>query len=235
LKAPTDRKAYLRPAELRRLLEAALRHDADTFRATRAELAEHGTPGGTPKYPPIAGFVLYILLTGCRLGEALRVQWEAIDLEDGNIHIGTESKTSRSRDIDIEPSPALGRLLATQRLRTGGKGSVWGLTEGEARAAMQRLKTTYAAPKQAGFQILRVSCQSYLASAPSIYGAASIFLAARRGGHSVSVCEKHYAGAVKNISPDARTIEGAMHVEAEAAKIAKTIGQVPKKRAAVAS
>jgi integrase len=234
LKAPTDRKAYLRPAELRRLLEASLRHDADTFEATRAEHGGQAPRGTTPKYPPIAGFVLYILLTGCRLGEALRVQWEDIDLEDGNIHIGTQSKTSRSRDIDIAPSAALGRLLATKRLMTGATGSVWGLTEGEVRAAMQRLKTTYAAPKQAGFQILRVTCQSYLASAPSIYAAASIFLAARRGGHSVAVCERHYTGAVKNISPDARTIEAAMQIEAEAAKIAKTIGQVPKKRAAVA-
>ena len=115
------------------------------------------------------------------------------------------------------------RLLAAQRLRTGGRGDVWGLTAGEAQAAMQRLRDTYGAPPNFSFQILRVTCQSYLASAPSIYGAASIFLAARRGGHSVAVCEKHYAGAVKNIDPEARTLEAAMQIETEAARVVASI------------
>jgi integrase len=223
LKVATNRKKFLRPAQIKKLLTAALRHDAATFKATRAEHGGAAIKGGTPKYPPIAPFVLYVLLTGCRRAEALRVQWESIDLEDGNIHIGTESKTSKPRDIDIGPSPALGRLLAAQRLRTGGKGSVWGLTEDEAGAAMDRLRNDYAAPPGFTFQILRVTCQSYLASAPSIYGAASIFLAASRGGHSVAVCERHYAGAVKNISPDARTIEAAMQIDAEAAQVVESI------------
>ena len=223
LKAPTDRKKFLRPAQMQKLLAAALRHDADTFTATRAELAGERTPGGTPKYPAVAGFALYILLTGCRLGEALRVTWESIDLDDGEIHIGTESKTGKPRDIDIAPSAALGCLLAAQRLRTGGTGSVWRLTEGEAETAMHRLRREYGAPPSFTFQICRVTCQSYLASAPSIYGAASIFLAARRGGHSVAVCEKHYAGAVKNIGPDARSLEAAMQIKAEAAQVIASI------------
>ncbi|MGB5219885.1 MAG: hypothetical protein WBN60_02575 [Polyangiales bacterium] len=223
LKVTHDRKEFLRPAQLRKLLAAVLRHDADTFGATRDEIAGIGTPGTTPKYPPIAGFVLYILLTGCRLGEALRVRREDIDLEDGEIHIDTESKTGRARDIDIAPSKALGRLLAAQKLRTSNEGSVWGLSPGEAEAGMQRVRERYGAPANFSFQILRVTCQSYLASAPSIYGAASIFLTARRGGHSVAVCEKHYAGAVKNISPDARTIEAAMQIEAEAAQVIASI------------
>ena len=177
--------------------------------------------------------MLYILLTGCRLGEALRQQWESIELDDGNIHIGTESKTSLPRDIDIAPSPALGRLLAAQRLRTGGKGSVWGLTEDEAGGAMDRLRAEYGAPKGFTYQILRVTCQSYLASAPSIYGAASIFLAARRGGHSVAVCEKHYAGAARNISPEARSIEAAMGIEREADQVIASIAAPARHLAAV--
>ena len=189
----------------------------------QGKAAGEGTPGVTPKYAPIAGFVLYILLTACRLGEALRVQWEDVHLEDGEIHIGTESKTSLPRDIDIAPSAALGRLLAAQKLRTGSEGSVWGLTEGEAETAMQRLRTDYGAPTSFTYQVLRVTCQSYLASAPSIYGAASIFLAAKRGGHSVAVCEKHYAGAVKNISLEAKTIETAMQIEAEAERVIASI------------
>jgi hypothetical protein len=88
---------------------------------------------------------------------------------------------------------------------------------------MHRLRREYGAPPSFTFQICRVTCQSYLASAPSIYGAASIFLAARRGGHSVEVCEKHYAGAVKNIGPDARSLEAAMQIEAEAAQVIASI------------
>lgn len=234
LKVAHDRKEFLRTAQMRKLLAACLRHDSDTFKATRTELAGDGTPGTTSKYRPIAGFALYILLTGCRLGEALRVQWEHIDLEDGNIHVGTDSKTSLPRDIDIGPSPALGRLLAAQKLRTGAKGSVWGLTEGEAETAMQRLRREYGAPPSFTYQVLRVTCQSYLASAPSIYGAASIFLAARRGGHSVAVCEKHYAGAVKNLSAEARTLESAMQIETQAAEVIASIAAPARRRSLVA-
>ena len=233
LKASADRKKFLRPAQTKKLLAAALRHDADTFKATRTEHRGEAPAGTTAKYPAIAPFVLYILLTGCRLGEALRQQWESIELDDGNIHIGTESKTSLPRDIDIAPSPALGRLLAAQRLRTGGKGSVWGLTEGEAGAAMDRLRDEYGAPPSFTYQVLRVTCQSFLASAPSIYGAASIFLAARRGGHSVQVCERHYAGAARNISPEARTIEAAMGIAKQADQVIASI-PAPTRRGLVA-
>jgi integrase len=233
LKVATNRKKFLRPAQIKKLLTAALRHDAATFKATRAEHGGAAIKGGTPKYPPVSGFALYILLTGCRLGEALRLQWADVHLDDGEIHIGTESKTSKPRDIDITPSAALARLLAAQRLRTGRKGSVWGLTEGEAGAAMDRLRSDYAAPPSFTFQVCRVSCQSFLASAPSIYGAASIFLAARRGGHSVAVCEKHYAGAVKNISPEAKTLEAAMQIEREAKQVIASIA-APTRRGLVA-
>ena len=233
LKATADRKKFLRPAQTKKLLAAALRHDADTFKATRTEHRGEAPAGTTAKYSAIAPFVLYVLLTGCRLGEGLRQRWESIELDDGNIHIGTESKTSLPRDIDIAPSPALGRLLAAQRLRTGGKGSVWGLTEGEAGAAMDRLRDEYGAPPSFTYQVLRVTCQSFLASAPSIYGAASIFLAARRGGHSVQVCERHYAGAARNISPEARTIEAAMGIAKQADQVIASI-PAPTRRGLVA-
>lgn len=234
LKATAERKKFLRPAQIKKLLAAALRHDADTFKATRTEHRGEAPTGTTAKYPAIAPFVLYTLLTGCRLGEALRLQWEAVDLEDGDIHIGTESKTSLPRDIDIAPSPALGRLLAAQRLATGGVGSVWRLTEGEAGAAMDRLRNEYNAPPTFTYQVLRVTTQSFIASAPSVYGSASIFLAARRGGHSVAVCEKNYAGAVKNISPEARSIEAAMGIEREADQVIASIAAPARRRGLVA-
>jgi integrase len=203
-----------------------LRHDTETFDATRDELQGNGRPGTTPRHTPIGGFALYVLLTGCRLGEALRVEWPDVDLEDGEIYIGTESKTSVARDIDIDVSQALRRWLAAQKLRTGGRGSVWDLTDGEVTTAMKRLKEAYGAPTKSGWQMLRVSCQSYLASAPSIYGAASVFLAAKRGGHSVAVCEKHYAGAIKNISPEAKTLEAAMQITEQCKQVIASVAKI---------
>jgi hypothetical protein len=107
------------------------------------------------------------------------------------------------------------------------------LTEGEAGAAMDRLRDEFGAPKSFTFQVLRVTCQSYLASAPSIYGAASIFLAARRGGHSAEVCQRHYAGAVRNVSPEAKTLEAAMQIETEADHVIASIGAPARRLAAV--
>ena len=222
-KTPHAKKRPLKSPQLKKLLQAALRHDADTFKATRAELRGHRDMGSTPKHTPIAGFTLYVLLTGCRVGEALRVTWRDIDLDEGTIHVGTESKTSIARDVDIAVTPALRRLLAAQRLRTGGRGLVWGLTVDEAAKALQRLKAEYGAPASAGWQMLRVSCQSFLASSPSIYGSASLYLTAERGGHSIEVCRKHYANAVRNIDPDARTIEAAMGIEQEVASVVASL------------
>jgi hypothetical protein len=55
----------------------------------------------------------------------------------------------------------------------------------------------------------------------------------RQLGHSVIVAEKHYAGLIRGIPIEARTLEAAMQIEAEAAKITKTIGMVSKKLVAV--
>jgi integrase len=241
LKTSTDRKEFMRPAAMRKLLAAALRHDADTFKATRAEHGGDAPEGSTPKYLPIAPLVAFAALSGCRFGEAIDLTWNLVDLDAldasgntvGEIYIDSSSKTAKARTIGLEVSPALRKLLAALRLKTGGKGSVFGLTPGEARAAMKRLKAQYGAPDAAGWQILRVTVATFLCNAPGIYRAASAFMEARQLGHSVIVAEKHYAGLIRGIPIEARTLEAAMQIEAEAAKITKTIGQVSKKRAAV--
>jgi integrase len=241
LKTSTDRKEFMRPAAMRKLLAAALRHDADTFKATRAEHGGDAPEGSTPKYPPIAPLVAFAALSGCRFGEAIDLTWNRVDLDAldasgntvGEIYIDSSSKTAKARTIGLEVSPALRKLLAALRLKTGGKGSVFGLTPGEARAAMKRLKTQYGAPDAAGWQILRVTVATYLCNAPGIYGAASAFMESRQLGHSVITAEKFYVGLLRGIPIEAGTLEAAMQIEAEAAEITKTIGQVSKKRAAV--
>jgi integrase len=238
LKVSTDRKEFLRPAKMRKLLAAALRHDGATFKATRAEHGGEAPAGSTPKWTAISPFVAFVGLSGCRFGEAIDLTWDRVDLSAldasgkavGEIYIDSSSKTAKARTIGLEVSPALRKLLAAQRLKTGGKGSVFGLTRGEANAAMKRLKTQYGAPAAAGWQIMRVTVATHLCNAPGIYGSASPFMESRQLGHSVITAEKFYVGLLRGIPIEAKTLEAAMQIEAEVATITKTIGQVSKKR-----
>jgi hypothetical protein len=63
--------------------------------------------------------------------------------------------------------------------------------------------------------VLRQTCGTYLTNAPGIFGAASAYRSAKQLGHSVAVAERHYVGLVRGIPRDARTLEGAMQVEAQ--------------------
>lgn len=68
------------------------------------------------------------------------------------------------------------------------------------------------ARKHLTWQLLRSTCSTYLTNAPSIAGAAAVFVSAKRCGHSVMVAKKHYAGLV-SVSREARTLEAAMGIE----------------------
>lgn len=69
---PNEAPAFLRPSAIKALLRAALDHDADTFRLTRAENAvgRSRPQGVTPRHEPIAPYVATVLLSGMRSGEA---------------------------------------------------------------------------------------------------------------------------------------------------------------------
>ena len=231
LGVPTDRKEFSRPAQMRKLLAAALRHDAECYKMTRAEHDGERIEGTTARYKPIAGFALFVGLSGLRFGEAIDLTWDRVDLDAldatgktvGEIYIDSSSKTAKARTVGLEVSPALRKLLAAQHVRTGGKGSVFGLTPGEANAAMKRLKTEYGAPDAAGWQILRVTCATYLCNAPGIYGSASPFMESRQLGHSIKVAQEHYVGLIRGIPIEARSLEASMQIEAEAAQVITSI------------
>ncbi|HVW26228.1 MAG TPA: hypothetical protein VHC69_12720 [Polyangiaceae bacterium] len=213
LRVPSEPNDYLKPAELGRLLDAALRHDAETFAATRAEHAGKAAPGTTPRYEPIAPFVAAALLTGCRLNELVDLEWPRVDLDGaGEIRITSASKTHRGRIVDLAVSPALHKVLAAMKLRAGDAVSVFGLTEGQAIAAAKRLRDDYGAPAKFTWQLCRGTCGSYLTCAPSIFGASSAYRSARQLGHSVQVAERNYVGLIKNIAADARDLESAMSI-----------------------
>lgn len=124
-----ERLDFLKRHQLQRLIEAALRHDRDTFAVTRDRVNE-----AKPRHEAIAPFVAVTLLTGCRLAEAQGLEWRHVDLEAvdaagnvvGEIHLpGATNKTRRARTLDLSVSPALRRLLAALRRRDGSKGPVF--------------------------------------------------------------------------------------------------------------
>lgn len=243
LESDQERLDFRKPAELRRLLEAALRHDAATFEATREEHAGKRPPRTTPRYKPIAPFVAAALVTGMREGELRGLEWKDVDLEAldhdgrpvGEIYIGATSKTHRARTVGLEVSPGLRALLAAMKLRSAGKGNVFGITRGEAKAAERRLRKDHGAAEGCGWQALRRTCETFLVNAPGIFGAASAYRAAKQLGHSVEVAERHYVGVVRGIQKDARTLEAAMQIENELARVTLSVTESRvMKRAAVA-
>lgn len=229
---PRKKPDFMKPAACRKLLVSALEHDQETHAMTRAEARGDGAPGSTHVHDPIASYVLFMLLTGMRSEEGLACEWSWIDLEApdengqpvGEIVVPHLKRNSAGeRQVRLDVSRTLRDLLSAMqpepKLR---KGSVFNLTEGEARAALERLQDgnekTKRDPVDECWQSMRRTCSTYLVNAPSIFIAASAHLAAAQLGHSVQVAQKDYTGLVR-ISRDARTLEAAMQIDAEADRI----------------
>jgi integrase len=221
LPTPRPRPEYLSHEELRQLLEAALAHDAATFRMTRLEKDGRQVPGRTPRYEAIAPILTFLLLSGARRGEALQLEWIDVHLGArdergavvGEIVVRAESsKTKVERVIDLGVAPALQRLLLAIRAGSDGSASVFGLTRDLIVTAMRRLIRVFRAPDFT-WQQLRVTCATTLVNAPGIYAGAATFREAKQLGHSVAVAEKHYIGVLRGIDPSARTVEAAMGIE----------------------
>ncbi|HEX5656454.1 MAG TPA: tyrosine-type recombinase/integrase [Polyangiales bacterium] len=172
-----------------------------------------------------------MLLTGCRIGEAIGLPWKQVDLDAvdnegrqvGEVHLrGSNTKTRRARTIDLAVSPALHELLGVMHDAVGGKGRVFELTRSTAEAAANRMRDEYGAPAAFTWQALRRTCGTYLTNAPSIFGAASIHRSSRQLGHSTQVAERHYLGTFRGIPREARTVEAAMQIEAQLARMIAT-------------
>ncbi|MCB9591146.1 MAG: hypothetical protein H6719_00315 [Sandaracinaceae bacterium] len=231
LTVPREEPVFHSSATLRRILAAAVRHDAECFAETRDEHAGLRPPGSTRRYAPITPFVAFLLLTGCRRGEALALPWQAVDLDAvdhqgrrvGEIRLDAAvTKTQRARTIGLEVSPALRKLLASMKLRFGNDGHVFGggdaYTVDTVVKARRRLISAFGAPDFT-WQSLRSTCATYLTNAPGIFGAATVFMSAKQLGHSVAVAERHYLGVHRGIPRDAHTLEAAMQIESPMSRI----------------
>ena len=217
---------FLKIHEISALVDAALRHDAETFALTRAEHDGRAEPGSTRRYSPISPLVLIALLTGCRFGELASLRWASISLAENEILLShNETKTRQARRIDLTPTPLLAGLLRAMDTVHKGDYCLGGaapLRRDMAESARKRLIQKYGAP-QFCWHDLRRSCGTYLTCAPAIYAGASAYLSAKRLGHSVAVAEAFYVGAVTNIDKAATTLEAAMGLRAEQFERAKQV------------
>lgn len=195
--------------------------------------------GETPRHDPAGPFLAFLLLSGCRSGEGERLRWDQVDLEArdehgqpaGEVRLGVEVKTGHARIVDLAAAPALRLLLAALKLKAGDvteRPYVFGGAEPLAPAWVQRtylrLTSSYGAPAFSP-QKLRRTCATALVNS-SIFGAATVWRAAKQLGHTPAVLEKHYAGLLRGIPREARTLEAVLGVEEQmAAIVARASGE----------
>lgn len=118
------------------------------------------------------------------------------------------AKYGRARTIDLSVSST---LMARAKEWSEREGRLFPVTEGVVEASLRRIIKLHGAPKY-GWHALRRTCGTYLANAPGIWGAASVFVTSKQLGHNVEVAQKHYLGRIK-VKPDAKTIEEAMELQ----------------------
>jgi integrase len=200
IRVVTERRDFLRPEQIRELLDACAKHDAKMFDLTREEHDGKREPGTTPKFKPIAPFVRFLLLTGLRVSEALEVEWR--DVEDDRIHIrAAVAKTKQIRDVDLSVAPT-----ALPRKRRAASERIFDFTADEVRAAQRRTieDEDFDAPEWSP-QALRRTCSTYFTNAFNAWRSA------KSVGHSVLIAERHYAGLVK-VPAGVTTLEQAMGI-----------------------
>jgi integrase len=230
--APKREIGFLEESDCRKLLEAALAHDAE--RNDKAIVLK-GKPypvGSIPKYMSVAPIFLFYLLTGFRRNEAFHLQWSMIDLDAsdyqgqkvGEIRLpATVTKTKTPRTVGLEVCPSVRALLAAMAIGTRSEGYVFGdgdkpVHNNYLQYAIDRLISLYGV-REFSLQNLRQTTSTFLTNAPGIYAGASVYRSARQLGHSVEIAEKHYIDDRRHISRDARTLERAMQIEDLAQKV----------------
>jgi integrase len=208
----------LDPSQAKAIFEAVQRHDRDALAVARGQHRGVGPKHDTPAMP----LLLLTLLAGVRKREAVQLTWEHYrrDALDASANVVGEiivpahiAKTKRRRVIPLDHAPGLRRYLNARLMVTGGEGTIAALSYDQAAKMLIRLRETYGGPAEFTWQTARVTCSSYLTSAPSIFGASAHAQSASRLGHSWSIAQRHYASSIAGIAGDATTLEQALRIE----------------------
>ncbi|MFN9945899.1 MAG: tyrosine-type recombinase/integrase [Planctomycetota bacterium] len=190
---PVEAIDFLRPPQLRALLGAVLEYDGQSQQLRR-----------------IAPFVLALVTSGARFEEIAGLRWD--EVQSDGIHLpATRTKTRRARVIGFTESPSLGRLLEVMRAKASGPFVFDDMPYMTWKYAQKRL-ARFGAPRCTP-HMLRRSAGTIMTNSPAIYGAASAWASAKRLGHSVTVAERAYAGVLRDLPADARTLEAAAGIE----------------------
>lgn len=193
------------PKELTAFLEAALEWESPDVtvkvkRKKRDGKAEEFDQGLAARpATPVSRLFLLLVLTGCRLSEALGLKWEDVDLERGRVTIRAQ-KTGRTRVLPLVGAPegdvAPNFLDLLKAWREEAPKALYVLPHngtGEPafpKSAWQVVNTRAKLPR-IGPQMLRQNFTSYAAS----LGIPST-VAALWQGHSAGVAERHYRAQV---------------------------------------
>jgi len=195
VKRERAKRRYLDAAQVKALLEAAQRHDADGHDA-------------------IAPFIAACLLTGMRFHELCDLTYDEVDTNAGEIHLAAKrTKTSTERTVYLDKQPSLWAWLKNEKLAAGGRKAVFPhLTFAIARMARARLMDSgddgYASPPFT-FHRLRATCGTYSVCS-SLYGRGSEHETAKQLGHSITVAQMHYTGRARDFRQNADSLENAM-------------------------
>jgi integrase len=161
---------------------------------------------------PVSRLFLLLALTGMRLGEALALRWEDVDLERGRVTIHAQ-KTGRTRLLPLigapegEVAPGLLALLRQWRLQAGGSAFVLphnGLPAPVFPKSAWQLTNDDSEVRRVGPQMLRQNFTSYAASIGIPAAVAALWQ-----GHAANVAERYYRAQVLDRSAGA-SIQDAM-------------------------
>jgi integrase len=170
-----------------------------------------------------AALVSLALLTGCRLSEIERLPLADVDLDQPAINLGGWTKTHRGRTVDLSVCPAAVEILRAMP-KTDGP-TIWGEPLSRTRDS-RPIRAAIGNVVPWTWRRLRMTCGSYLANAPGIWGGASAYRAARQLGHSVTVAERHYLGVV-SVPREATTLEAAMQAATAVSIAAQRVARHP--------
>jgi site-specific recombinase XerD len=198
-RVPTDevtKRDFLRPEQIKELLGCCQRHDVITLKANRRGVA-------APRYAPIHDYILFLLLSGLRPGEALKLTWDRCDLQAMKLHVHpTQSKKRKDRLVDLAVCPSVGPMLERMQAGKGTHDRVWAIhTPGSVDSTLDRLRLDPRCPTF-DYQTCRVTAATFLACMPS-YGPLQ---ESRQLGHSITTAETFYVGRV-TVPPEHRTLE----------------------------